>query len=146
MTYLHASCRCGQLTLALAQPPQFQLVCHCNDCRAASGEPYLLGAFFPATAASIVGETRQHTDIGGSGKPKHSHHCAACGEFVYVEVEALPGIIAVNAALLIAPFVFEPQAHVWVSQKLPDVSIAADAVCFQRRPALSIVMPNTAKP
>lgn len=146
MADFHARCGCGQLTLQLSQTPRFQIICHCNDCRETSGEAYLMGAFFATEASTIQGKSLIESGIGGSGKPRHNHRCKSCGDFVYAEVEALQGIIAVNGKLLEMPFKFEPQAHVWVSQKLPEVVIPKGAVVFERRPALSLVMPEAPKP
>ncbi|MBQ0715075.1 GFA family protein [Paraperlucidibaca wandonensis] len=146
MTTFHASCSCNQLTLQFSQAPRFQLVCHCNDCRKITGEAYLSGAFFAAEPEAIRGESLVETGVGGSGKPRHNHRCKSCGDFIFAEIEALQGIVAVNGKLLEMPFKFEPQAHVWVSQKLPEVIIPKDAMVFERRPALSLVMPEAPKP
>ena len=146
MTSFHASCGCNQLTLQFSQAPRFQLVCHCDDCRKITGDAYLSGVFFAAELGAIQGESIAETGIGGSGKPRHNHRCKRCGDFVYAEIEALQGITAVNGQLLKAPFEFEPQAHVWASQKLPEVNIPEGMLVFERRPALSLVMPGTTKP
>ena len=146
MTTFHASCSCNQLSLQFSQAPRFQLVCHCNDCREITGEAYLSGAFFAAEPGAIQGESLVETGIGGSGKPRHNHRCKNCGDFIFAEIEALKGIIAVDGKRLKTPFRFEPQAHVWTSQKLPEVCIPVGVLAFERRPALSLVMPDATKP
>lgn len=139
MTQHHAACRCGQVQIHFSQAPRFQLICHCQDCRAASGQAFLAGAFFAHESQAIIGSTRQESATGGSGKPKHSHFCAACGDFMYVEVCALPGVMAVNGAALQAPFVFTPEAHVWLSQALPEMPISDGLPTYAGPPPFALV-------
>ncbi|MEO6698639.1 MAG: GFA family protein [Paraperlucidibaca sp.] len=141
MTTYHASCHCGQLSLSFTKAPMMQLVCHCNDCREASAEPFMPCVFFASEANTISGESRDEQAIGGSGQPKHNHYCTACGDFIYVVVDALQGSIAVNGKALRAPFQFKPTAHVWISQKLAEVSIPNGVLVFERRPSLKALMP-----
>jgi hypothetical protein len=135
MSSFKAQCRCGQLQLHFGQPPVAQLVCHCADCRAANGTPFTEVAFFKAEPGSLSGEFASHHLVGGSGKSKEYRQCLSCGSGVYGLVQALPGLVGVVASQLQAPFVFKPMAHVWTSEKLPEIEIPDDAVQFPRAPA-----------
>jgi hypothetical protein len=95
-TKISARCECGALTLDIKDTPVVQLVCHCSDCRAFSGMPY----------------TEAH------------YSCPLCETPLFVKVAALNGAWAVVASRLL-PFTFEPNAHVWTSQKGDDVTIPA---------------------
>jgi hypothetical protein len=144
MTTYHASCQCGQLSLSFTQAPMMQLVCHCIDCRESSGKPCMPCVFFAAEAHSVRGNSQRDSNTGGSGQPKHSYCCSACGEFMYVVVDALQGNIAVSGMALKAPFQFQPMAHVWVSQKLAEVSIPEGMLAFDGRPSLkALIKPST---
>lgn len=135
-----ASCHCGQLRLSFSRAPVTQLACHCEDCRAISGKPFTQAVFFAAEPNCIVGESTCDSRTGGSGKPKHSHCCCDCGDFVYAEVDVLKGLIAVNGECLKPPFEFVPHAQVWTSQKLVDVRLPDTAVVFEKAPALSLLL------
>ena len=135
MSTFNAQCSCGQLHLHFSQPPVAQLVCHCADCRLANGSPFTPVAFFKYEAGCERGEFASQAMKGGSGKPKEYRQCAHCGAGVYGLVQALPGLVGVVATRLQSPFEFEPMAHVWVSEKLPDIEIPDDSMQFPHAPA-----------
>ena len=119
-----ARCECGALALHIKGAPVVQLVCHCNDCRAFSGMPYSELAFFQTDGLSVHGHASSTTLKGGTGFDKTHYSCASCQTPLYVTVAALNGASAVMANQL-SPFKFEPQAHIWTSEKANDVTIPA---------------------
>ncbi|WP_390590758.1 GFA family protein [Simiduia litorea] len=125
-TKISATCACGALRLDIKGRPVVQLVCHCTDCRAFSGQPYTEAAFFQAAHCQIHGQTEAMTLNGGSGFPKIHHSCARCKTPLFVTVGALNGACAVPAYRL-SPFQFKPQAHIWTREKLDTVSLPTDA-------------------
>lgn len=135
MSSFKAQCRCGQLQLHFSQPPAAQLVCHCTDCRAANGTPSTAVAFFKVEPGYRTGEATGHDMVGGSGKPKTYYQCPNCGGGVFGLVQVLPGLVGVVADRLQQPFAFKPMAHVWTSEKSPEVDIPAGAMQFPQAPA-----------
>jgi len=123
-TNTSARCECGALALHIKGAPVVQLVCHCSDCRAFSGMPYIELAFFQPDGLSVHGQASSTTLKGGTGFDKIHYSCASCQTPLYVTVAALNGASAVMANRL-SPFKFEPQAHICTSEKANDVTIPA---------------------
>ena len=121
-TDISARCECGGLALQIKGAPVVQLVCHCSDCRAFSDTPYTELAFFQPDGLSVQGQTRSTTMQGGTGFDKTYYSCASCQTPLYATVAVLNGASDVIANRL-SPFKFEPQAHIWTSEKANDVTI-----------------------
>ncbi|MEH6592280.1 MAG: GFA family protein [Halioglobus sp.] len=119
---ISARCECGALTLQIKGEPVVQLVCHCKDCRVFSGMPYIEAAFFQPDGISVRGQASSTTMKGGTGFGKTHYSCASCQTPLYVTVAALNGAAAVMANRL-TPFKFEPQVHIWTSEKAHGVTI-----------------------
>lgn len=133
-----ASCECGQLRIQISKPPVMQLVCHCKDCQTFSGGPYVRGAFFTKESCSVTGASSDESLVGGTGAAKHHHCCSSCGAPLYVVVDALNGAIAI-AAERISSFEFQPDAHVWTSQKAADSVVPPDILQSAEGPPDQIV-------
>jgi hypothetical protein len=136
-TKISARCECGALTLDIKDTPVVQLVCHCSDCRAFSGMPYTEAAFFKAEACSVHGQAVALEIVGSTGMNKTHYSCPLCETPLFVKVAALNGAWAVVASRLL-PFKFEPDAHVWTSQKVDDVTITADITQSLKMPTNEI--------
>ncbi|HEX4842840.1 MAG TPA: GFA family protein [Limnobacter sp.] len=130
----HAQCPCGQLAVRFAQAPVAQLVCHCRDCQTISGMPFANVAFFKIEDGCTQGEFHAIDMTGGSGKPKQYRRCSQCNGFVYATVDVLKGLLGVAADRLGPPFEFKPMAHVWTSEKAPDVNIPPGVFQFPQAP------------
>ncbi len=134
-TTIKVQCACGQLSLSFGQPPVTQLVCHCQDCRDVSDQPFANVAFFRAEADCVQGHATAQHFTGGSGKPKQYRKCQSCGDFVYATVDVLSGLIGVNADRIAPPFEFRPMAHVWTCEKVQGVNIPEGVMQFSKAPA-----------
>ena len=119
-----ARCECGALELAITGEPVVQLVCHCSDCRAFSGTPYVEAAFFVADGCLVQGKVDSTTIKGGTGFEKTHHMCASCETPLYVTVGALNGAFAIIAGRL-SRFDFKPAAHIWTAEKVDSITIPA---------------------
>jgi len=137
-TKTSAQCECGALALHIEGAPAGQLVCHCSDCRAFSGMPYVELAFFKPDVCSADGQVSSTTMKGGTGSDKTYYSCAICKTPLYIRVSALNGALAVMANR-ISSFKFEPQAHIWTSEKADDVLIPEGITQTPGRPPNEIV-------
>lgn len=124
ITMTSSHCECGALELHVKHAPVVQLVCHCSDCRSFSGMPYSDLAFFQSDGCSVHGEVSSTTMKGGTGIDKSYHSCTSCKTPLYGTVGALNGAWVILANRLF-PFKFEPQAHIWTSEKTDDAMIPA---------------------
>jgi len=137
-TKISARCECGALALHITEAPVAQLVCHCNECRAFTGLPFVEATFFKPDACSAEGKTDSTVMKGGTGTDKTHYACAACKTPLFVRVGALNGAWAVMANRL-SPLKFEPQAHIWTSEKAEGVEIAEGMTQTAGRPPKEIV-------
>ena len=139
---LTAQCRCGQQSIAMSQPPVAQLVCHCVDCREASGNDFTEIAFFMPEACQAKGQFKEITMPGGSRQPKTYFNCPECGDCVYATVSVLRGQVGVVAGLIEGSiegaadnkYQFTPRFHCWTSEKAEGVSVPADTIQFTHGP------------
>ena len=124
---LSARCGCGALELTIHGAPVVQLVCHCSDCQAFTAMPFSNIVFFKPDQCHVNGQATTSIFKGNSGFDKTHYACASCQTPVYVAVAVLNGAVAVIASQL-SGFTFEPEAHIWTSEKADDVVIPAGAL------------------
>ena len=120
-----ACCKCGELKVLISGSPVAQMVCHCRDCQRFTGLDCVEGVFFKSGDCQIHGQSEIDTAVGATGAKKLHHTCSACGDPVYVQVQALNNAVAIGADKL-SPFEFVPEAHIWTSEKVSDSRIPAD--------------------
>jgi hypothetical protein len=112
---LQGGCFCGNVRYEAEGPPEGPSVCHCIDCRRASGAPmvawfgvarsrFRLVAGSPADFGSSPGVTRQF--------------CPRCGTPLTFRAEANPDKIDVATATLDDPSAVPPSDHTWTRQQL----------------------------
>lgn len=118
----HAQCRCGGITVALTEPSQLVVACHCIDCQRRTGAPFSVGAFYRAEAVTISGTAKQFSRPGDSGGMVHAYFCPNCGSTVYWKAERLPTMIGVAVGAMADPnfpaparSIFEQSKHAWVA-------------------------------
>ena len=122
-----ARCECGAFELNIQGPPVVQLVCHCSDCQAFTAMPFSDIVFFKPDQCHVHGQTDTMTIKGNSGFDKTHYSCASCQTPIYVTLAVLNGAVAVIASQL-SGFTFEPEAHIWTSEKADNVTIPVEAI------------------
>ncbi len=129
----HAQCACGQMTIDTKTRPLLQLVCHCTDCRNATGDPFTEVAFFAPGAYTVHGDTVSEEMPGGTGLGKVYFACKQCNTPMYATVNALSGSAGIIAGRL-SDLRFRPALHVWTSEKTPDTRLPLLALKFSKAP------------
>lgn len=104
---MEIQCRCGNVHLSITADPVAQMYCHCNDCRAAHGGAYVASSVYPASAVQVTRGQPSPIVV----KHRQRFRCAACGTFLFNEIEEAGGLRAVNAFLL-PKGAFTPQMHI----------------------------------
>ena len=99
------SCLCGAVKVRIQGEPVEQFYCHCDDCQAASGGPYVAVAIYPKGEATVQGELETLTI-----RTMPRKWCPRCGTRMIGEVVAFDQR-GVNAFLLPAG-AFSPQFHI----------------------------------
>lgn len=125
-------CHCGAVRYELSGDVAHHALCHCTDCRRASGAP-LVGWIAVASDALDI--------RGGAPKVYHSsegverHFCGDCGTGLFYYNEAvLPGLVDVQSATLDDPEVAPPQAHIQTAERIGWMEGAHELPAFARYP------------
>jgi hypothetical protein len=102
---IEVSCLCGGVKVQITGEPAEQFYCHCDDCQAATGAPYVAVAVYPKEAVTVQGELKT---VKIRTMPRK--WCARCGTRVLGEVVDFDQR-GINALLLPAGE-FAPAFHI----------------------------------
>jgi hypothetical protein len=116
---ISGGCACGAVHYETNADPVLMLNCHCRDCQQASGSAYAALVVIPKAAVQITGEARYHKSAGQPGKAVERGFCPNCGSPLFVKLERLPDVIALQAASLTDPSVFQPMMDTFTSSAQP---------------------------
>ena len=116
------ACRCGAVRFAASADPIYTAICHCEDCRRASGAPFL--AFVGFSRADVGFEGGQGRRYGD--EPVSRTFCETCGAPIAYQDDRLPDQIFFNLGAMDRPGRYEPKEQAYVSERLPFTCIAVD--------------------
>lgn len=116
-------CSCGQLHLAIMQPPERVSICHCYDCQRRSGSAFASQARFAREAVTAIGKAHCYQRNADSGAELRFYFCPDCGTTVYYQHEHLPdwtmvptgGLTGVDTAPTVS--VYEARQKPWLKVK-----------------------------
>jgi len=112
-------CLCGQVRWRASAPPVNVRVCHCRLCQRAVGGPFFARAIFLAEAISWSGETTRWPT-----SPRVDRlSCLQCGTPVFAQPKDPPARMGVSLATLDDRNALQPDAHIWVSEKVAWLSL-----------------------
>ncbi|WP_322030454.1 GFA family protein [Paraburkholderia sp. J76] len=118
---LTGGCFCGKVRYEISAAPIGSTVCHCVDCRHATGAPFVGWISVPWSAFRLVaGATKTY----GSSPGVERAFCAGCGTPLTYRHAAFAGEIDVATGTLDNPDDAPPEHHTWTSQKLAWVQLA----------------------
>lgn len=109
-----------------------QLVCHCQDCRDATGNDYSTTVFFNSDGCQITGDTGQNTYKTADDTLTAREFCRACGTFMFDKSERFTHLIGVFTDWIAAPFETTPQCLMWTDSRLPHVTVHPDLKAFPK--------------
>ncbi|MCR8922732.1 GFA family protein [Dasania sp. GY-MA-18] len=130
------SCQCGQLTYTLHEAPKMVLACHCTECQKLSTAPFSVTAMIPADTIEFSGELKEWSRPSDSGNINSAKFCPNCGNRVYHYNPDDPSTVKLKLkpVNLEDDSVFEPTAHIWVSEKLSWFELPEGAKVFDKQP------------
>lgn len=129
MSVLHGHCFCGDVAFEVKGTPSYACFCHCESCQRAAGGVYVPWATFDRRDFTVTAGTMAlHNSSPGVTRGL----CTTCGTSLTYENSAREGEIDITLTSFDDPLPFEPQAHIWVEDKQPWVTIADDLPQYQR--------------
>ena len=109
-------CFCGQVRYELAGDPIFACHCHCVSCRRVAGAAFVTWVSFARDSLIIkAGTISEYRSSPGVQRG----HCATCGTTITYWSEQRPQEIDIALATLDDASGIEPEAHIWVEDKVP---------------------------
>lgn len=113
-------CACGAVTFEFNIKPTFVAVCHCLDCKKASGGE--AATFFGVSEADfklISGKPTAFRYVAQSGKALDRNFCPTCGARVFsTNLESFPGMVFVTLGSLDDPAAVEPALEMFTKRRL----------------------------
>ncbi|WP_019528993.1 GFA family protein [Dasania marina] len=133
---IEGSCQCGQLTYKLHEAPKMVIACHCTECQKLSTAPFSVTAMVPADTIEFSGELKEWSRSSDSGNTSSGKFCPSCGNRVYHYNPDDPSIVKLKLkpVNMADDSIFEPTAHIWVSEKLSWFDIPEGAKVFDKQP------------
>jgi hypothetical protein len=129
---LNGSCLCGEVRYTVADEFNYAMICHCSQCRRATGSAFKpFGGIERAKLVVSGGTIRIYGDV-----MTHDAHCKICGSLLYSIVQE--GTMAhVTYGTLVDPPTLQPQMHIHVASKAPWDTICDGLPQHAELPALA---------
>lgn len=137
MSYLvEGSCQCGQVAYKLHQPPKMVVACHCRECQKLSTAPFSVTAVVATKGIEFKGELKEWQRMAESGNKNFAKFCPECGNRIYhFNPDDMSTIkLKLKSNHSGDDTIFEPTAHVWVSEKQDWYQVPTGVPCFDKQP------------
>jgi hypothetical protein len=113
---LRGACLCGAVRYELVDAFVYALICHCSQCRRATGSAFKPFGGIPKDALALVAGDDAILRYGGDSA--HDVHCGRCGSLLYSWFRDSPYVHVTYGTLQDAP-ALRPTAHIYVGSKAP---------------------------
>jgi hypothetical protein len=113
-------CACGAVTFEFDTDPDFIAVCHCLDCKKASGGEAATWFGVPADDFTLLtGKPTAYGYIADSGQPLDRNFCPTCGARLFTSnLGGFPGQVFVQIGSLDDPSFITPRLEMFVKREL----------------------------
>ena len=116
-------CLCGAVRYRVTGEPVAATLCHCGDCRRASGGTNIAWAVFECGNVEwLAGEPDRHSSSPGI----YWLFCGACGSTVGYQRSERPQHLDITTGTLDEPDRFPPNVEIWVREKIGWESLHPD--------------------
>lgn len=122
MAKKHAGqCACGSVKFEFDTDPTFVAVCHCLDCKRASGGEAATFFGVPMDDFTVTsGKTKSFHYIAESGKGLDRNFCPECGSRVFTNnLESFPGLVFPQIGCLDSAKGIAPILEMFTKRRLP---------------------------
>jgi hypothetical protein len=125
-------CHCGGVRYSVEGEMMHHAVCHCEDCRRASGAVMVPWIAFAKDALHLESGSPK---VYRSSENGERHFCPDCGTgLFYFNEQILPGIVDIQSVTLDDAADRAPQAHIQMADSLPWETSLAELPRFDRYP------------
>ena len=111
---LNGSCLCGAVHYQVRDEFVYSLICHCSQCRRATGSAFKPFAAIQREKLALV--TGGETILRYGDDTTHDVHCARCGSLLYSDIGTGPYVHVTLGTLQDEPSI-RPMAHIFVGSK-----------------------------
>ncbi|KAK7551647.1 Mss4-like protein [Phyllosticta citricarpa] len=132
MTGPHSGgCLCGSIKYLIqpAAEPVYSVICHCDNCKKATGTHFVCNTIFQKEHFAITSGTPKAYRDGASDSGTHlyRHFCGDCGSNLFVTTPLVDGIVSVLSGTLDdAKVNWKPNKEQYIEAKshwLPDFDL-----------------------
>lgn len=125
MTKKHTGqCACGAVRFEFDTDPDFIAVCHCLDCKRASGGEAATWFGVPEDDFALTrGAPSAFGFVADSGGKLDRNFCPSCGSRLYTSnLDSFPGLVFVQLGSLDDPAGIEPKLEMFTKRRLAWVA------------------------
>jgi hypothetical protein len=124
MTGFSGGCLCGAIRYQVTGDPVRMAICHCDDCRRATGAAFTTNIFVKEADLCIVqGTPKQYRHPSDSGSTMTKEFCPDCGSQLFGYSSRSAGIKHVKVGTIDDARFVKPQLEVYTVRKLPYVRL-----------------------
>jgi hypothetical protein len=129
---LHGECLCRRVAYQLPDAFEYALMCHCSNCRRATGSAFKPFGGIRSEELKIVRGENLITRFGEGAN--YDAHCGLCGSLLYSLVRE-GDYVHVTLGTLLDPPSTRPTAHIFVGSKAPWDLITDTLPQFEELPS-----------
>lgn len=130
---LEGGCHCGAVRYRTDGKVEHHALCHCIDCRKASGAPAVSWCLVPTDSLTITGETRTYA----SSEHGRRSFCVTCGTGLFYTNDVIfPGMTDIQGATLDDPHALPIQAQIQTAERIGWMAALDQIPAFERYPPI----------
>ena len=116
---IEGGCHCGKVSFEAQADPAKAGICHCTDCQALSGSPYVAFLQVPKEGFKLRGEPKLYVKTADSGNRRAQAFCPECGSRLWAAAERDPQVFNLRLGTVKQRAQLPPQQMVWCDSALP---------------------------
>jgi hypothetical protein len=136
MSTVTGICLCGEITISVSKEVftgDSTCLCHCKNCRQASGATASINLLAPESSVKITGQPKIYQDSNtDSGTAIQRAFCMNCGSPIYTTSPNMPGLQILKLGLF--NDIPKPSMEVYCKSRLAWEKSVADAKHFETMP------------
>ncbi len=124
MTGFSGGCLCGKIRYKVTGDPVRMAICHCDDCRKATGAAFTTNIFVKSDDLVLLqGTPKQYRHPTDSGSTMTKEFCPDCGSQLFGYSSRGTGVKHVKVGTIDDASFVKPQLEVYTVRKLPYIRL-----------------------